>query len=109
MDPPFVAPLNRPSVISATDSPKPCPAMAEVGANISCMPGPPRGPSYTITTTSPGLIRLARMASHAISCDWNTRAGPSKRRMDASTPAVFTMQPSLAKLPYRMAKPPSLL
>ncbi len=37
--------LNRPSVIRATEEPSPMPAMAEVGFNISRMPGPPLGPS----------------------------------------------------------------
>jgi hypothetical protein len=36
-----VPPLNLPSVISATDFPKPAPIMAEVGFNISGIPGPP--------------------------------------------------------------------
>jgi hypothetical protein len=29
-------------------------------------------------------------------------------KIDSSTPAVFTIQPSSAMLPYRTAKPPSL-
>ena len=37
--------------------------MAEVGASISRIPGPPFGPSYRITTTSPGLISPDRIAS----------------------------------------------
>ena len=49
--------------------------------------------------TSPGLIRSFRMASTEASWLSNTRAGPVKRRMEASTPAVFTMQPSSARLP----------
>ena len=32
------------------------PARAEVGLSISRIPGPPRGPSYRMTTTSPGTI-----------------------------------------------------
>ena len=39
------APENRPSVIKATVDPKPIPAIAEVGFNISRIPGPPLGPS----------------------------------------------------------------
>ena len=42
---PFVAPLNRPSVISATSLPRPAPATAAVTASISGMPGEPFGPS----------------------------------------------------------------
>ena len=45
MEAPRVAPENRPSVMRATDSPKPMPQMAEVGLSISRMPGPPLGPS----------------------------------------------------------------
>ena len=37
------------------------------------------------------------------------RAGPLKVRMEASTPAVFTMQPSSAMLPNSTASPPSWL
>lgn len=39
------APLKRPSVIRATLEPSPIPAIAEVGFNISLIPGPPFGPS----------------------------------------------------------------
>ena len=42
---PLVAPLKRPSVIRATVSPSPWPTMPAVIASISCMPGPPLGPS----------------------------------------------------------------
>lgn len=45
MLPPRVAPLNRPSVIRATLSLRPMPAMVAVGMSISGMPGPPFGPS----------------------------------------------------------------
>ena len=41
---PRVAPENRPSVTSATDSPSPAPTMAAVTASISRMPGPPLRP-----------------------------------------------------------------
>ena len=40
-----VAPLNLPSVISAIESPIPCPTSAPVTASISRIPGPPFGPS----------------------------------------------------------------
>ena len=43
MHSPRVPPENRPSVMSAARMP--APTMAEVGESISCMPGPPRGPS----------------------------------------------------------------
>ena len=42
---PLVAPLKRPSVIKATSLSSPIPAIAEVGFNISLIPGPPFGPS----------------------------------------------------------------
>ena len=42
---PLVAPEKRPSVIRATEVESPMPQMAEVGASISRMPGPPAGPS----------------------------------------------------------------
>jgi len=37
--------LKRPSVIKATSLPRPLPMIAEVGDNISRIPGPPIGPS----------------------------------------------------------------
>ena len=45
MDAPLDAPEKRPSVIKATELPSPIPAIAEVGFNISLIPGPPFGPS----------------------------------------------------------------
>ena len=45
MQAPAVPPEKRPSVTSATLSSSFMPLMAVVGASISCMPGPPRGPS----------------------------------------------------------------
>src|SRR5882724_4113732 len=42
---PCVAPLKRPSVSRATESPSPAPTRAAVTASISRMPGPPFGPS----------------------------------------------------------------
>src|SRR3990172_2339904 len=42
---PLVPPENLPSVIRATASERPIPAMAAVGESISLMPGPPFGPS----------------------------------------------------------------
>ena len=56
IDAPLEAPENLPSVISATVESNPIPAIAEVGLSISLIPGPPLGPSYLITTTSPGTI-----------------------------------------------------
>ena len=45
MQGPLVAPENLPSVMRATDSVKPIPAIVAVGMSISGMPGPPLGPS----------------------------------------------------------------
>ena len=42
---PRVAPEKRPSVTSATDSPRPAPTTDEVTLSISRIPGPPAGPS----------------------------------------------------------------
>ena len=77
IDAPLEAPEKRPSVINATDEPNPIPAMADVGFNISLIPGPPFGPSYLITTTSPGTIFPPLIAAIASSSQSNTLAGPS--------------------------------
>ena len=42
---PEVAPEKRPSVTSAQAVASPAALMRLVGMSISCMPGPPRGPS----------------------------------------------------------------
>ena len=42
---PLVAPENLPSVIKATLLSSPIPQIADVGFNISRIPGPPFGPS----------------------------------------------------------------
>ena len=73
---PWVAPEKRPSVSSATSSPRPSPTIAAVTASISRMPGPPLGPSLRMTTTSPFWIDCAFTAANASSSDSNTRAGP---------------------------------
>ncbi|MBW8701731.1 hypothetical protein MBT84_19180 [Streptomyces sp. MBT84] len=108
IDRPDVPPEKRPSVISAQAFPRPRPFRYEVGYSISCMPGPPFGPSYRMTTTSPSLICWVRIFSTASSCDSQTTAGPSKVQIDSSTPAVLTTAPSTARLPLRTARPPSL-
>lgn len=45
MDSPDVPPENRPSVTRAHALPSPRPLRKLVGYSISCMPGPPFGPS----------------------------------------------------------------
>ena len=42
---PLDPPENRPSVTSAHFAPSPAPLRNAVGCSISCMPGPPDGPS----------------------------------------------------------------
>ena len=74
---PRLAPEKRPSVIRATLEPSPIPAIADVGLSISLIPGPPFGPSYLITTTSPATILPPLIASIASSSQSNTLAGPS--------------------------------
>ena len=76
MHAPRVAPLNLPSVIRQTLSLNPRPMMLAVGASISCMPGPPRGPSYLITTTSPAFTLPSRIPAAADSSLSKITAGP---------------------------------
>ena len=101
---PWVAPEKRPSVSSATLSPRPAPTIAPVTASISRMPGPPAGPSLRMTTTSPALICPAVTAAIAASSPSKTRAGPLW--WTRSWPESFTTQPSGARLPRRIARPP---
>lgn len=94
---PRVPPEKRPSVMRAALMP--APLIAEVGASISCIPGPPFGPSYLITTTSPSLILPPRIADRESSWVLKTRAVPVNWRISGSTPAVLTTAPSGAMLP----------
>ena len=94
---PCVAPEKRPSVSNATARPSPSPTMAEVTPSISRIPGPPFGPSYRTTTTSPARMRRPWTARNASSSQSNTRAGPSNR--NGSCPVIFATQPSGARLP----------
>ena len=66
--------------------------IAAVTPSISRMPGPPLGPSWRITTTSPALMAPACTAAKAASSPSNTRAGPWCPASDE--PATFTTQPS---------------
>ena len=100
---PWVAPRNRPSVISPTVSPSPVPIVAEVADSISRMPGPPFGPSSRITTTSPGRIcRRAPPSAHPSSPS-KTRAGPV---ITGCFTVIFATAPSVARLPRRIARWP---
>src|SRR2546430_559104 len=57
-----------------------------------------------MTTTSPALISRRVTAAIASSSRSKTRAGP--RWVVRSWPAIFTTQPSGARLPFRMTRPP---
>ena len=104
---PCVPPEKRPSVMSATFVPSPIPMIAEVGESISRIPGPPFGPSYRMTTIIPGLILPAMIAAMAVSSEPNTLAFPRKRNIEGSTPDCLMTAPPGARLPVRMAIPPS--
>ena len=104
---PEVPPLNLPSVIKAHSLPKCLLFIYDVGYNISCIPGPPFGPSCVMTTTSPLTTLPPKIPSQAASCESKTLAGPANFQILSSTPAVFTTQPSCAMFPFNTAKPPS--
>ena len=82
----------------ATELPKPAPISADVGFNISGIPGPPFGPSLRITTTCPALISPLDKNSITSSSRSQTFASPSKR--SPSFPVILAIAPSVAKLPY---------
>ena len=109
IDRPEVPPENRPSVISAQARPEALALQeADVGYSISCMPGPPRGPSYLMTTTSPGRDRAAEDAVDRVLLALEHHA-PGRRtgQISSGTPAVLTIAPSGARFPYSTARPPS--
>ena len=94
---PCVPPENLPSVIKATDAPKPAPNIAEVGFNISDIPGPPFGPTYLITTTSPALTFPDEMPSITANSPLKTLAGPVN--FSPSFPDILATLPCSAILP----------
>ena len=106
MEAPLVAPENLPSVIRATSLSRPIPAIIAVGASISLIPGPPLGPSYLMTTTSPATIFPPLIASTASSSLSNTLAGPECTSISLSTAPSFTTLPSIARFPLSTAIPP---
>ncbi|CPU64541.1 Uncharacterised protein [Mycobacteroides abscessus] len=73
-------------------------------ASISRIPGPPLGPSYRMTTTSPSVIVPSSRASSAARSRSKTRAVPSNT--SSSNPADFTTAPSGASDPCRIVMPP---
>ena len=101
---PLVAPENLPSVINIVESPNPAPIIAPVTANISCIPGPPFGPSYLIITTSPSITFPDVIALNASLSPLYTFAGPSC--FICLVPATLNTAPSGAKLPFNMTNPP---
>ena len=66
---PWLPPEKRPSVMRATSLPRPLPITAEVGESISRMPGPPLGPSYRMTMTSPFCMVPSRIWVRAVSSE----------------------------------------
>jgi hypothetical protein len=99
-----VPPENLPSVINATLPPNPAPIKAEVGFNISGIPGPPFGPSFLITNTCPALTFPSLIpAIHSNSLS-KTFAGPEND--SPSLPVIFATEPSGARLPYNTLKCP---
>ena len=94
---PCVPPLNLPSVIKATLFPNPAPIKAEVGFNISGIPGPPFGPTYRMTTTSPTLIFLSSIPWINSFSPSNTLAGPVN--FSPSFPVIFATEPLIARFP----------
>ena len=81
--------------------------MAEVGFNISGIPGAPTGPTFLITTTSPFFIFPELIPSIKDCSPSNTRAGPSNT--SPSFPEIFATLPPVAKLPYNICKCPVAL
>src|ERR1700716_4662604 len=68
------------------------------------MPGPPLGPSYRITSTSPSLYFFFLTASKHASSPSKQRAGPVNFK--SAIPATFTIAPSGARLPLSPTTPP---
>ena len=80
--------------------------MADVGLSISLIPGPPLGPSYLITTTSPSTIFPPFIALIASSSQSKTLAGPECLSISGTTALLFTTEPFGAIFPLRIARPP---
>jgi hypothetical protein len=72
--------------------------MADVGFNISGIPGPPLGPSYLITTTSPFETSEFLIAERHSNSLLKTLAGPEN--IKPSLPVIFATHPSSAKFPF---------
>src|SRR5690554_4998504 len=90
--------------MSDTSPPKPLPMTIALIDNISGIPGPPLGPQYRITITSPAVILSCNNASVASSSESYTRAGP----VIALTfnPDILHTAPSGARLPFNTTNGP---
>ena len=93
---PCVPPLNRPSVISATDFPNPAPMMAPVGFSISGIPGAPSDRYGESPPTSPAFTLPEAMPSMKSFSPSNTLAVPSNS--SPSFPDILAL-PFFARLP----------
>ena len=91
----------------AQDFPSPAPINAEVGFNISGIPGPPTGPIFLMTATSPACNRPDSMPSIKCCSPSKTRAVPLKN--SPSLPEIFATEPPWARLPYKICKCPVIL
>mmetsp|Transcript_58075 Transcript_58075/g.131592 ORF Transcript_58075/g.131592 Transcript_58075/m.131592 type:complete len:319 (-) Transcript_58075:690-1646(-) len=98
MQNPWLPPEKRPSVRSATQSPRPAPMMALVGVSISGRPGPPLGPSYRMMTTCPHSISLFSSPRIMASSLSYTLATPLK--VSPSLPVILATPPPGQRLPY---------
>ena len=74
--------------------------IAAVGLSISGIPGPPFGPSYRMTTTSPFFTSPILMPLLASCSQSNTRALPTK--VKPSFPVIFATHPSSARFPLNI-------
>src|SRR5262249_52257631 len=105
---PRIAPEYRPSVtiavvwFSTGSAARIAAAKYISGMPLAC------GPSYRMTMTSPGSIFRSTSASIASGSSSKTLAGPTCTCIAPATEKLFTIAPSGAMLPRRMAIPPSL-
>ena len=102
---PWVPPENRPSVISATESPRPSPTSAAGHAQHLLHAGPAdrslvADHDDVAGHDPPVADRLEAVASPS------RRPGPGPRCRRRSWPASLTTQPSGAREPWRIARPP---
>ena len=81
--------------------------MAAVGFNISGMPGPPFGPSYLITITSPVFTFPSPIPLLASYSESKTIADPLN--IKPSFPVILATEPSLAIFPYNILMWPDSL